>query len=100
MLLLQRLDARHPLPPLGPPPKHLSKQERRAWLDIVAVTPAAGALLRVTDQPAVLFAAVDLARWREGHRDEIRDVYRGFGRLFIPMRDRRRLLFPKRRSRR
>jgi hypothetical protein len=97
LLLLQLQNARHPQPPLGPPPKYLNRKERRAWVEVVAVAPD---VLRAIDQPAVAHAVVELVLWRSGHRERsLRLAYAMLGDLFIPMRKRRRLLFPDRAAR-
>lgn len=98
MLIAQRMNARHHLPPLGAPPKHLKRKEVRAWHDVVAAAPD---LLRAQDQYSVGHAAVELARWRSGDREpgSLRLAYRLLGDCFIPMRERRRLLFPERQQR-
>jgi hypothetical protein len=84
------------LGPLGRPPAFVScdPEYLRAWRDIVA---AAHDVLRSFDAPFAALLAVSLSRWRCGEREEsARELYRALGHAFIPMRERRRLLFPER----
>ncbi len=82
------------LPPLGPPPDFLDADQVHTWHEIVAAAPN---VFRVTDRRFVAMLAVELVRWREGDRElSVRDMYRALGQCFVPMRARRRLLFPER----
>ena len=83
------------LPPLGSPPEWLEADEIQAWHDLVAAAPD---VLTIADSFGMGLLAADLARWRSGHRGLgfVRDMYRNMGRCLIPMRERRRLLFPER----
>jgi hypothetical protein len=82
-------------PALGPPPDHLGEAERWAWRDIVAACPD---VLRSPDAAYLEMIARTLAAWRagSGDRDFLRLLYRMLGDLFVPLRARRRLLFPDR----
>lgn len=93
------LVAQRPGMPLGAPPSHLTADELRAWHDIVEAAPN---VLRESDHLFVSFASGCLADWRESGGDlrSMRQLYRLLGDAFIPMRDRRRLLFPDRCRRR
>jgi hypothetical protein len=93
------LVAQRPGPPLGPPPKWLSAEEVQAWHDVVAAAPD---VLRDIDDLAVALVAHTLERWRSGIREPelLRLAYRMLGDCFVPMRARRRLLFPDRPPRR
>lgn len=83
---------------LGPPPPWLNAGARWAWGEIAEVTPP----LRYWDQVWLPVAAQMLADWRQGGRglDFLREVYRWLGLGRIPMRERRRLVFPDRPRRR
>jgi hypothetical protein len=81
---------------LGPPLAYLScdPEYLRAWRDIVAAAPD---VLRAIDAPFLAMLSVSLSLWRCGERGEsARELYRALGQAFIPMRERRRLLFPER----
>jgi hypothetical protein len=88
------LMAQFPASPLGPPPDRLTAEELRAWRDVSAAAPD---LFRRRDRKFVELLAVCLAQWRSGYRDFgfLRVLYRMLGHCFIPMRERRRLLFPE-----
>lgn len=90
------LNALHsPGPPLGDPPSFLSFDEVRAWRDIVAAAPVG--ILRCVHGFELPMAAMDLAWWRRVREQfGVREMYRKLGIYFIPMRERRRLLFPDR----
>lgn len=99
LLIAQRKTFRgRRLPPLGPPPEWLEADEIQAWHDLVAAAPD---VLTLADSFGLALLASDLTRWRTGHREPgfVRDMYRNMGRCLIPMRERRRLLFPERQRR-
>ena len=82
--------------PLGEPVLPLSRDERRAWDDIVSACPD---VLRAPDVIFVDMLARNLALWRAGALIDpawLRLMYRNLGRVFMPMSERRRLLFPDR----
>lgn len=89
----------HGLPPLGPPPKNLNDDARRAWRDVVEASPV---VLLAMNELIVSIAATTLLRWRSGERDPslLKLTYACLGDLFIPMPERRRLMFPDRSPRR
>ena len=93
------LAQRWPGPRLGAPPKYLGSKECEAWHLIVAATPD---VLRAIDEPGLACTASILERWRSGEREPglLRLAYRMLGDCFVPMRERRRLLFPDRPPRR
>jgi hypothetical protein len=82
-------------PPLGPPPARLRADEVDAWHAIAAACPP---VLRRYDEVMLELAARTLAFWRSGHgyRECLRLLLRMVGDFFMPMRARRRLLFPDR----
>jgi hypothetical protein len=86
------------LPPLGPPPDHLGVDGKQAWHDIVRASDLSAEAFRVTDKYGLAIAARELAIWREGDRDRalMIGLYRALGMSFVPMHERRRLLFPDR----
>lgn len=88
------LIAQRPGPALGPPPPHLNDDEVAAWNDLVRAAPD---VLRFSDSLFLGIVATSLAMWRAGDRElwSVREIYRDLGRCFIPMRERRRLLFPE-----
>jgi hypothetical protein len=94
MLLAQRSMG---LPPLGAPPERFDAEQVRAWNDVVSAAPSPD-IFRVTDRICVAVVATILANWRAGYREpgRLHEVYRWLGLCFIPMRERRRLLFPER----
>jgi hypothetical protein len=95
MLRIQRA---HGLPPLDAPPKHLSAGAVQAWHDILAASPIRDSFC-FADEPLLGMCASELALTRAGKRSDLeslRELYRQLGMLFVPMRDRRRLLFPDR----
>jgi hypothetical protein len=83
------------LPRIGPPPEWLDAREAQAWHDVVAAAPD---VLRISDEIFLEIVARELVDWRNGRREPgfARTMYRDLGRCFIPMRERRRLLFPQR----
>lgn len=97
--LLQRrqlLNAQEKSEPLGPPPKHLSRKEKAAWRDIIAAAPPD--IFRWMDDLGLGLAASTVERWRSGIREPglLLLAYRLLGDCFVPIRARRRLLFPDR----
>jgi hypothetical protein len=82
-------------PPLGPPPPWLSEAAVGIWHELVAAAPD---VLRMHDELGLASLCPDIVRWRAGYRQPglLRDLYRFMGRCFIPMAERRRLLFPDR----
>lgn len=95
MLLSQRTSARWGLKPLGAPPEHLAPAVLAAWHDIAR---AAGVPLTSLDCFWLEMCARLLAHWRTGGGDRVylREAYRWLGQGFVPMSERRRLLFPDR----
>lgn len=87
------LVAQRPGKPLGAPPTDLGPAEISAWHDLVAAAPD---VLRESDRFFLANTAMTLADWRSGLRDYamLRNLYRFLGDAFIPMGERRRLLFP------
>jgi hypothetical protein len=82
--------------PLGEPPLALNQRQRRAWDDVVAACPD---VLRRSDAIYIDCLARLLADWRSGDLSGPgwpRILYRMFGQAFMPMTERRRLLFPDR----
>lgn len=81
--------------PLGPAPAHLGPPERDAWHEIVAVCPP---VLARPDELALELAAgmLVVVRAQGGDRETLRLLYRMLGQLLMPMRARRRLIFPQR----
>jgi hypothetical protein len=81
----------------GPPPDwlDLDAEERQIWDAIVAATPAR---LAAVDAIALSIAAQQVATWRRhgGSLSQLRFAYRCLGDHFVPMPERRRLLFPER----
>jgi hypothetical protein len=77
------------------PRKSLNAEQRQAFRDILRATHTV--FLRI-DEPSVTLLAMELAQWRAGERAElpVRQMYRNLGRFFVPMPERRRLLFPDR----
>jgi hypothetical protein len=73
----------------------LSAEDVCAWHDIVGAAPD---VLRAMDNSFVAATATLLQRWRSGGREPglLHLAYRMLGNCFIPMRERRRLLFPER----
>jgi hypothetical protein len=95
---LLRAQLRQGLPPLGAPPRFLRREgpeALRAWADIVAAAPD---VIRSVDALRLAPLAIQLADWRAGRRAalQVRLMYRELGVFFVPMRARRRLLFPDR----
>lgn len=97
----------------GPPEPHadVSPEVQAAWREIVAAVPAG--VLCPSDRGIVEATAGLLVRWRHyvplvpvlGLEEvskllTVREAYRAFGELLMPMRARRRLLFPDRPPRR
>jgi len=91
---------------LPDPDPELTAAQLQSWREIVAACPD---VLRATDRAIVLAAAGALVIWRRHGELErilgdaaaprligVRETYRVFGVLFMPMRERRRLLFPDR----
>ena len=96
LLLAQRT---YGIPPLGDPPDKATAEERAAWDDIVNAVPIPS-MFRFTDGVGLYMAAMNLAMWRGGHRENLRECYRCLGLCLIEMRERRRLMFPDRPRRR
>jgi hypothetical protein len=95
LLRLQLLNAQQKLQPLGPPPKHLSRKEKAAWRDIIAAAPPG--IYRWMDEPALSLASSAVSHCRSGDPGGWAMLaYRLLGDCFIPIRERRRLLFPDR----
>lgn len=87
------LRAQRPGPPVGDPPARLTIEQKRAWSDIAKTCPD---VLRRSDSIWLELCAGALAHWRAGYRGNVRLMYRWLGQGFMPMRARRRLLFPER----
>jgi hypothetical protein len=82
------------LAPLGPPAPWLTETEKGIWNELVAAAPD---VLREPDELLLVTLCPMLAQWRVGNRPEmLRTLYRDMGQCFIPMSERRRLLFPDR----
>jgi hypothetical protein len=81
------------------PPDRLDAEARQVWDAIIAATPAR---LAAVDAIALSIAAAVVADWRRygGSLQQLRFAYRCLGDHFVPMCDRRRLLFPERPGRR
>ena len=81
------------------PPDSLDADARLAWADIIAATPAR---LAAIDAIMLSIAAQQVADWRKygGAREHLRFIYRCLGDFFVPMPERRLLLFPERPRRR
>lgn len=93
MLLLQRWQARHPLPPLDrTPPRHFDAAERRAWSDVISATPPV--ILRSIDRTCVMMTATCVRRWRDGDHDPglLRLTCRLLRSMFVSMPMSRALL--------
>lgn len=90
------LIAQLPGPPLDPPPEWLTSEQVRAWNEVVAAAP--GDVFRLSDTMFMECVACCLSQWRAGFLgpEWVRELYRMLGKCFIPMRERRRLLFPER----
>lgn len=89
------LVAQRPGPALEPPAGWLTSEEVQAWRDVVAAAPD---VLRKSDGLGLALVASTLERWRSGDREPglLRLTYRMLGDCFVPMRARRRLMFPDR----
>jgi hypothetical protein len=85
--------------PLRPPPAWLPAGELQAWRDIVGAAPD---VLRAPDFLYMRTLVFALAAWRStgGDLSTVRLLYRMLGHGFVPMRARRRLIFPERPIRR
>lgn len=86
--------------PLAEPCLPLDANQRRAWDDIIAACPD---VLGESDAVFMDACATTLSLWRTGSLIDPtwpRELYRMFGHLFMPMHERRRLLFPDRPKRR
>jgi hypothetical protein len=70
--------------------------ERKVANEIVGVIP--DGFLRESHQMMLLLLATAILEWRDGLGDRAMmiDLYRGLGEFFVPMPERRRLLFPNR----
>jgi hypothetical protein len=82
------------LPPLTEgPPEWLEADGREMWEAIRAATPAR---LAAVDAIMLAIASATVADWRRerGTLGELRFCYRLLGDFFVPMPERRRLLFP------
>jgi hypothetical protein len=80
--------------PMEDPLPSLDFAEVRAWRDIVAAAPA---VFRCGDEIYLSIVAMEFAWWRQVREQfGVREMYRKLGIYFIPMRERRRLLFPNR----
>lgn len=76
------------------PPGHFDEAKRAAWCAILAAAPP---VVRRTDARFLELVAERLAdHWRCPHGPAVRELYRDLGQFFVPMRERRRLLFPRR----
>lgn len=81
--------------PLGPPPERFGPAELAAWNDIVAAAPP---VFHWSDSIYLEMLSIALTSWRKGGlpNEWTRLMYRMLGDCFVPMRERRRLLFPDR----
>jgi hypothetical protein len=85
----------HGQPLLGAPPGWMTTSQVGAWNDIVAASPVR---LILANEPLLQITAECLATFRAGRPEavSVRMIYRMLGDFFVPMRDRRRFLFPTR----
>ncbi len=99
---------------LGDAPADLDRDARAAWYELVAAAP--DDVIAASDLRALALCAQELAHWRQARaavssappgrrcdpddeqslRASLRGLYRALGDFFIPMWQRRRLLFPAR----
>lgn len=93
ILRVQLANARFKLEPLAGPPEQLPAELAPVWHEIaraMSVGPT------TADAHYLELMTRELAHWRAhgGDRAALRDLYRGFGQIIVPMRSRRALLFP------
>lgn len=93
ILRVQLANARYKLEPLAGPPELLPGELAPVWREIAS---AMSVPPTTADELYLELMTRELAHWRAhgGDRAALRDLYRGFGQMVVPMRARRALLFP------